>query len=105
MLNKNNSFTRSLIVHLTNALYAALIRYLNRQPETNPDEVSVVKTAFNIKSNTLHSAFKVPANRGFSYCTLDRDRLKPLGLSYKNSKLFLLTKSPWSDLECLAFLT
>ena len=33
------------------------------------------KAAFNIGGNNLHSAFKIPANRGFSYCTLDRDRL------------------------------
>lgn len=35
----------------------------------NPDDVKVVKTtptgkaAFNIKGNTLHCAFKIPANR------------------------------------------
>ena len=62
---------------VTNALYEALIRYLNSQPETNPDEVSVVKTAptgkaaFNVKGNTLHSAFKIPANRGFNLIEID----------------------------------
>lgn len=45
---------------VTNALYEALLRYLNSQPETDPDEISVVKAAptgeaaFNIKGNTLH---------------------------------------------------
>ena len=69
---------------VTNALYEALIRYLNAQPENNPDDVSVVKVAptgkaaFNIRGNTLHSAFKIPANRGFNYCTLDRDRLNTI---------------------------
>ena len=65
---------------VTNALYEALIRYLNSQAETVPDEISVVKAAptgkaaFNINGNTLHSTFKIPASRGFSYRTLDRDR-------------------------------
>ena len=64
---------------VTNALYKALIRYLNAQTENDPDDISVVKVAptgkaaFNIRGNTLHSAFKIPANRGFNYCTLDRD--------------------------------
>ena len=69
---------------VTNALYEALIRYLNSQPENDPDDISVVKAAptgkaaFNIRGNTLHSAFKIPANRGFNYCTLDRDRLNTI---------------------------
>ncbi|XP_078383037.1 uncharacterized protein LOC144665645 [Oculina patagonica] len=69
---------------VTNALYEALIRYLNSVPGENPDEVRVLKVAptgkaaFNISGNTLHSAFKIPANRGFQYCTLDRDRLNTI---------------------------
>ncbi len=69
---------------VTNALYEALIRYLNALPENNPDDISVLKVAptgkaaFNIRGNTLHSAFKIPANRGFNYCTLDRDRLNTI---------------------------
>ncbi|CAB3987819.1 ATP-dependent DNA helicase PIF1 [Paramuricea clavata] len=69
---------------VTNALYEALTRYLNSQPENDPDDVSVVKVAptgkaaFNIRGNTLHPAFKIPANRGFNYCTLDRDRLNTI---------------------------
>jgi endonuclease/exonuclease/phosphatase (EEP) superfamily protein YafD len=69
---------------VTNALYEALMRYLNAQPENDPDDVSCIKVAptgkaaFNIRGNTLHSAFKIPANRGFKYCTLDRDRLNTI---------------------------
>ena len=69
---------------VTNALYEALIRYLNAQTENDPDDISVVKVAptgkaaFNIRGNTLHSAFKIPASRGFNYCTLDRDRLNTI---------------------------
>jgi phosphate starvation-inducible protein PhoH len=54
-------------------LYEALIKYLNSQPQNDPDDVSVVKVAptgkaaFNIRGNTLHSAFKILANRGFNY--------------------------------------
>ena len=65
-------------------IYEALIRYLNALPENNPDDVSVLKVAptgkaaFNIRRNTLHSSFKIPANRGFNYCTLDRHRLNTI---------------------------
>ena len=57
---------------------------MNAQTENDPDDISVVKVAptgkaaFNIRGNTLHSAFKIPANRGFNYCTLDRDRLNTI---------------------------
>ena len=43
---------------VTNALYEALIRYLNAQTENYPDDISVVKVAptgkaaFNIRGNT-----------------------------------------------------
>ena len=57
---------------------------MNSVPGENPDEVKVLKVAptgkaaYNIGGNTLHSAFKIPANRGFEYCTLDRDRLNTI---------------------------
>jgi len=57
---------------------------LNSIPDQNPDNIKVLtvaptgKAAFNISGNTLHSAFKIPANRGFEYCTLDRDRLNTI---------------------------
>ena len=62
-------------------MYEASIRYLNTVTGENPDDVKVVKkaptgkAAFKIRANTLHSAFKIPANRGFEYCALDSDRL------------------------------
>ena len=64
-----------------NAPYEALVRYLNTTPGEIPDEVKVLevtptgKAACNIKGNTLHSAFKIPANRGCEYCALDNERL------------------------------
>ena len=60
-------------------LGANLIRYLNSQPQNDPDDVSIIKVAptgkaaFNIRGNTLHSTFKIPANQGFSYCLTDTD--------------------------------
>ncbi|CAB4028779.1 ATP-dependent DNA helicase PIF1 [Paramuricea clavata] len=81
---------------VTNALYEALIRYLNAQPENDPDNVSVVKVAptgkaaFNIKGNTLHSAFKIHANRGFNYCTLDRDRLNTIRSQLQRMKVVFI---------------
>jgi len=81
---------------VTNALYEALIRYLNTMPGENPDDVKVVKTAptgkaaFNIKGNTLHSAFKIPANRGFQYCALDSDRLNTIRTQLKKLKAIFI---------------
>jgi len=66
---------------VTNALYEALIRFLNNIAGENPDDVKMVKTAptgkvaLNIKGNTPHAAFKIPANRSFEYCALESDRL------------------------------
>ena len=61
---------------VTNALFEALIKYLNSVTGEDPDDVKVVKSAptgkaaFNIKGNTLHAAFKIPASRGFEYCAI-----------------------------------
>lgn len=79
---------------VTIALYEALIRYLNSMPGENPDEIKVLKAAstgkaaFNTNGNTLHSTFKIPANKGFEYCKLDSDRLNTLRT--KLSKLRVL---------------
>ena len=81
---------------VTNALYEALIRYLNAQTENDPDDISVVKVAptgkaaFNIRGNTLHSAFKIPANRGFNYCTLDRDRLNTIRAQLQRTQVMFI---------------
>ncbi len=81
---------------VTNALYEALIRYLNSVPGENPDDVKVVKTAptgkaaFNIKGNTLHAAFKIPANRGFQYCSLDSDRLNTIRTHLNKLKVIFI---------------
>lgn len=80
---------------VTNALYEALVRYLNSIVGKNPDDVKVVKTAptgkaaFNIKGNTLHSAFTIPANRGFEYCALDSDRLNTIRTQLKKLYIYL----------------
>ena len=48
------------------------------------------KAAFNIKGNTLHSAFKIPANRGFQYCTLDADRLNTIRAQLKRLQVIFI---------------
>ena len=81
---------------VTNALYEALIRYLNSMAGENPDDVKVVKTAptgkaaFNINGNTLHSAFKIPANRGFEYCALDNNRLNTIRTKLRKLKVIFI---------------
>ena len=69
---------------VTNVLYEAVIRYLNSIQGENPDEVKVIrvaptrKAAFNVSGYTIHSALKVPANKGFHYYPLDTDRLNTI---------------------------
>lgn len=81
---------------LTNALYEALIIYLNSVAGENPDDVKVVKVAptgkaaYNIKGNTVHSAFQLPANRGWEYCTLDSDRLNTIRSKLRNLKIIFI---------------
>ena len=81
---------------LQNALFEALIKYLNSVTGENPDDVKVVKSAptgkaaFNIKGNTLHAAIKIPANRGFEYCALDSDRLNTIRTQLKKIKVIFV---------------
>ena len=81
---------------VTNALYEALIRYLNSIAGENPDDVKVVKAAptgkaaFNSEGNTLHSAFKIPVNRGFEDCSLDSDRLNTIRAQLKKLKTIFI---------------
>ena len=81
---------------VTNALYEVLIRYLNSIAGVNPDEINVIKAAptgkaaFNIKGNTLHAAFKIPANKGFEYCVLDSDRLNTIRAKLRKLKVLFI---------------
>ena len=81
---------------VTSALYEALTRYLNSVPGENPDEAKELKVAptgkaaFNINGNTPHSAFKIPANRGFQYCTLDTDRLNTIRAQLRKLKVIFI---------------
>ena len=83
---------------VTNALYEALLRYLNSIPGENPDDIKVLKTAptgkeaFIIKGNTLHTTFQIPANRGFEYCVLDSDRLNTIRAKLKKLKVLLVVR-------------
>ncbi|KAL9974359.1 hypothetical protein ACROYT_G011383 [Oculina patagonica] len=80
---------------VTNCLYESLIRYLNSAGE-NPDEMKVLKlaptgkAAFIINGNTLHSALKIPVNRGFEYCRLDNDRLNTMRAVFKDLRLIFI---------------
>ena len=62
----------------------------------NPDEINVIKAAptgkaaVNIKGNTLHAAFKIPANKGFVYCTLDSDRLNTIRTKLRKLKVLFI---------------
>ena len=95
---------------VTNALYETLVRYLNSVPGENPDEVKVLKVAptgkaaFNIKGNTLHSAFKIPANRGFQYCTLDANRLNTIRAQLRRLQVIFIDEISMVGSEMFNFL-
>lgn len=89
-------------------LYEALVRSLNSVSGENQGEAKVLKLAltgklaFNIKGNTLHSAFKIPANRGFQYCTLDTYRLNTIRAQLRKLKVIFIDEI---SMECSISLT
>ena len=78
---------------VTNALFEAVTRYLNSAPGENPDEIKVLKlaatgkAAFNMSGNTIHSALKVPADKGFQYYPLNTDRLNTIRSQLRKVKI------------------
>ena len=93
-----------------NAPYEALVRYLNTMPGEIPDEVKVLevtptgKAACNIKGNTLHSAFKIPANRGSEYCALDNERLNRIRAELGKLKVLFIDDISMVDHRMFNFL-
>ncbi|XP_061173536.1 uncharacterized protein LOC133182702 [Saccostrea echinata] len=71
------------------ALYEALTRHYCSTEGENPDDCKVLlcaptgKAAFNIKGQTIHSAFKIPASQGFNCKPLDSESLNTLRTMYK----------------------
>ena len=92
---------------LTNALYEALVRYLDSPPGKNPDEIKVLeaaptgKAAYLIGGNTLHAIFNIPINREFQYTPLHPDVLNTKRSQLKNLGLFSLIKFQWLEVGCL----
>jgi len=87
------------------------IRFLNSIAGKNPDDVKVVKTAltgkaaFSIKGNTLHAAFKIPANRGFEYSALDSDRLNTIRAKLNKLRVIFIDKISMVESGMVNFLT
>ena len=81
---------------VTNALYEALVRYLDRIPSENPDEVKVLKAAptgkasYLIRGQTLHGIFRIPINCGFKYSPLDQDRLNTVRSQLRKLKVIFI---------------
>ncbi|KAK3102105.1 hypothetical protein FSP39_008803 [Pinctada imbricata] len=84
---------KTVVVH---ALYQALVRYFNKQPGSNPDDLKVLlaaptgKAAFLFKGNTLHTLFQIPACQGFTYKPLKSDRLNSLRCKFQYVKLIII---------------
>ncbi|KAL9977890.1 hypothetical protein ACROYT_G015348 [Oculina patagonica] len=94
---------------VTNCLYECLIRYFNSAGE-NPDEMKVLKVAptgkaaFIINGNTLHSAFKIPVNRGFEYRRLDSDRLNTMRSRLKDVRVIFIDEVSMVGSQLFQFL-
>ena len=71
-----------LILNHTKALYQAALKYYNSNAGEDFQEIRVLllaptgKATNNIKGNTIHSAFVIPANQSLNICKhLDSSRL------------------------------
>ena len=80
----------------TRAVYQMLLRYLNKAPGFNPDDVKVLlaaptgKAAFLIGGNTLHYLFHIPASQGLQYKRLSHEKLNSLRCQYKHVKILII---------------
>ncbi|XP_063951720.1 uncharacterized protein LOC135153231 [Lytechinus pictus] len=78
------------------SLYQALVRHYNTESGSNPDVIKVLltaptgKAAYLIRGQTLHSAFCIPANQGFSYKPLSHDKRNTLRTQLGELKLVFI---------------
>ena len=78
------------------AIHQALLRFLNKGPEKNPDEAKILLgaptgiAAFLVKGSTLHSLFHIPANQGFTYKPLSSDVLNTYRYKFRHVKLLII---------------
>ena len=83
--------------HLTKALYQAALKYYNTRAGDGFHQIKVLllgptgKAAYNIKGNTIHNTFAVPANQSLkNYKNLDSSRLNTLRTHFGGVKLIFL---------------
>ena len=83
--------------HLTKALYQAALKYYNTRAGDDFHQIKVLllgptgKAACNIKGNTIHSTFAVPAHQSLkNYNHLDSSRLNTLRTHFGGVKLIFL---------------
>ena len=83
--------------HLTKALYQAAVKYYNTRTGDDFHQIKVMllgptgKAAYNIKGNTVHSAFAIPANQSLkNYKQLDSSRLNTLRSQFGGVKLIFV---------------
>ena len=84
-------------LHLTKALYQAVLKYYNSRAGIDFGKISVLllaptgKAAYNIQGNTIHSTLAIPASQSLrNYKPLDASRLNTLRLHLGNVKLIFL---------------
>lgn len=81
---------------VTRCIYQALLKYYNHMRNENPDTFKLLlcaptgKAAHNIGGMTIHSAFGIPANQGFSFKPLDMQQLNSFRARYNSLRLVII---------------
>lgn len=83
---------------LMKCIHQALLRYYNSGSGSSPEQTSVLltaptgKAAYLIKGTTLHIAFLIPANQGFSYHPLKSERLNTIRHRLEKLKAYIIVE-------------
>ena len=83
--------------HVLKTLYQALVRYFDKIPGENPDDLKVIiaaptgKAAYNVRGNTLHALFSIPCNQSLaSYIPLDHSTLNTVRCRFNKLKVLII---------------
>ena len=81
---------------LTRSIYQSLLKFFNHLRHENPDSCKVLmcaptgKAAHNIGGKTIHSAFCIPANQGFTFKPLDMQQLNTMRSRFHDLKIVII---------------
>ncbi|WAQ99743.1 PIF1-like protein [Mya arenaria] len=83
--------------HVLKTVYQALVRYFDRLPGENPDDMKIAiaaptgKAVFNVRGNTLHSLFNIPPSRKLAtYIPCDHSSLNNLRCQFQKLRILII---------------